>query len=65
MMYFNKPKNYKLVHGQYIYINIPEVNTFQWHPFTVASSPDNPYLILMMKKAGDWTSKLANLMYEK
>ena len=63
-MYFIKPKNYRLIHGQFIYINIPEINLFQWHPFTVASSPDSPYLILMIKRGGDWTTKLALKMYE-
>ena len=65
MIYFEKPKNYKLVHGQYVFINVPEVNSLQWHPFTVASSPSNPYLILMIKKAGDWTGKFIRLLYEK
>ena len=45
--------------------NVPEVNLFQWHPFTVASAPSSPYLILMIKKAGDWTSKLIHLLYEQ
>lgn len=53
-----------MVHGQFIYINVPSVQLFQWHPFTIASSPDNPYLILMIKRAGDWTNKLVELMYE-
>ncbi|CAI2376895.1 unnamed protein product [Moneuplotes crassus] len=65
MIHLTKPKGYKLVHGQFIYINVPEVNLFQWHPFTVASSPDNPYLVLMIKKAGNWTTKLSNLLYER
>lgn len=65
MIYFDKPKNYKLVHGQYVFFNVPEVNMFQWHPFTVASSPSSSYLILMVKKAGDWTNKLIQLLYER
>lgn len=39
MMYFTKPSNFKLVHGQYVYLNVPAVHKWQWHPFTVASSP--------------------------
>lgn len=64
MLYFIKPKNYKLVHGQYIYLNIPRIHPLQWHPFTVASSPSSPYLILMIKKAGDWTDKLIKVMHK-
>ena len=65
MIYFKKPANYKLVHGQYVFLNVPEVHPLQWHPFTVASSPSNPYLVLMIKKAGDWTGKLIRLLYER
>lgn len=64
MIYFSKPKNYKLVHGQYVFLNVPEINQLQWHPFTVASSPSSPYLILMIKRAGDWTGKLIRALYQ-
>ena len=65
MMFLSKPANYKLVHGQFVYVNIPEIHQLQWHPFTVASSPYSPYLILMLKVAGDWTGKLAQVLYER
>ncbi|CAI2365677.1 unnamed protein product [Moneuplotes crassus] len=64
LMYCEKPKNYRLVHGQYVFINCPVIHPLQWHPFTVASSPNNPHLILMIKKAGDWTGKLIRHLYE-
>jgi predicted ferric reductase len=64
MIYLIKPKNYKLIHGQFIWMNIPSIHSLQWHPFTVASSPSNPYLILMIKRAGDWTGKLIDTFYE-
>lgn len=64
MLYLIKPKNYKLVHGQYVYLNIPEIHLCQWHPFTVASSPNSPYLILMIKRVGDWTNKLVKTLHK-
>ena len=64
LMYFEKPKGYKMVHGQYVFLNVPCIHPLQWHPFTVASSPSNPYLILMVKEAGDWTSKLIKYLFE-
>jgi respiratory burst oxidase len=64
MMYMTKPKNYKLIHGQYVFLNVPAIHPFQWHPFTVASSPSSPYLTLMIKKAGDWTEKLIKRLQE-
>lgn len=64
MIYFDKPANYKLVHGQYVFLNVPEINPLQWHPFSVASSPSSPYLVLMIKRAGDWTGRLIKKLYE-
>ena len=59
-----KPVNYNLKHGQFCFINIPSIHPLQWHPFTIVSSPSNPYLVLMIKKAGDWTQKLIHRFYE-
>mmetsp|Transcript_16764 Transcript_16764/g.19410 ORF Transcript_16764/g.19410 Transcript_16764/m.19410 type:complete len:92 (+) Transcript_16764:484-759(+) len=53
-----------LKHGQFCFLNIPAIHPLQWHPFTVASAPGNPYLVLMIKKSGDWTQKLINRFYE-
>ena len=64
MIFLSKPSNYKLVHGQFVYVNIPEISLLQWHPFTVASSPNSPFLILMLKVAGDWTGRLAQVLYD-
>lgn len=64
MIYFKKPPKYKLVHGQFIYLNVPKIHPLQWHPFTVASSPNCPNLVLMIKVAGDWTRKLALELFE-
>jgi predicted ferric reductase len=64
MIYIIKPPEFKLRHGQYISINIPDISLLQWHPFTIASTPTNPYMILMIKRAGDWTGKLIDKFYE-
>ena len=64
LLYLIKPKNYKLKHGQFCFINVPTISWTQWHPFTVASTPSNPYLILMIKRSGDWTEKLINNFYQ-
>ena len=64
MIYFDKPKGYKLIHGQYVFLNVPTIHPLQWHPFTVASSPNSAHLTLMIKKAGDWTGKLIKTLYE-
>jgi hypothetical protein len=59
-----KPKGYKYKSGQYAFINIPSVSIFQWHPFSIASSPNGKYLCFMVKKAGDWSNKWIDNFYD-
>ena len=58
------PKGYTWKSGQYAFINIPAVQAIQWHPFSIASSPNGQYLCFMIKRAGDWTGRLLDLFYE-
>ena len=51
-------KNIKYTAGQYLYLNCPEIARFEWHPFTITSAPDDPYLSVHIRSAGDWTEKL-------
>lgn len=38
---------------------MPEVSTFQWHPFTISSSPlYDDYVSVHIRQAGDWTQAL-------
>ena len=46
--------------GQYIFLQVPEISFFQWHPFTI-SYCRGKQLTLHIKTNGDWTSKLRNL----
>ena len=36
----NRPKNFKFKAGDYIFINIPTITKYQWHPFTISSAPE-------------------------
>ena len=51
-------KNIKYTAGQYLYLNCPEIARFEWHPFTITSAPDDPYLSAHIRSAGDWTENL-------
>lgn len=64
MLYIKPPKSYKYRPGQYVFINVPSIKRFQWHPFSIASSPQNKHIIFMIKRNGDWTSKLIDWLYE-
>jgi NADPH oxidase len=45
--------------GQYIFICCPEISYFQWHPFTLTSAPEEDYISVHIRVAGDFTSALA------
>jgi NADPH oxidase len=45
--------------GQYIFISCPEVSYFQWHPFTLTSAPEEDYISVHIRVAGDFTTALS------
>ena len=54
-----RPPHFAFKPGDYIFINIPAIATFEWHPFTVSSAPEQTdELSLHIRVVGHWTSKL-------
>ncbi|WWC93364.1 hypothetical protein V866_000198 [Kwoniella sp. B9012] len=50
--------------GQHVRIRVPALGfrkAFESHPFTIASAPNGDGLVLMCKRAGDWTNSLYEL----
>ncbi|KAI2497882.1 FAD-binding domain [Fragilaria crotonensis] len=47
--------------GQYINIAIPELSLFEWHPFSLSSSPEQKIVTLHIRRVGGWTSALYEL----
>ncbi|KAJ3370884.1 hypothetical protein HDU91_005811 [Kappamyces sp. JEL0680] len=45
--------------GQYIFICCPEISLFEWHPFTLTSSPYEDFVSIHTRVVGDWTQKMA------
>jgi predicted ferric reductase len=56
-----KKETFNYVPGQYVFINCPYIASQEWHPFTISSSPDEDFLSVHIKNAGDWTGALHNL----
>ncbi|GAA5988272.1 hypothetical protein JCM5350_002838 [Sporobolomyces pararoseus] len=55
---FSKPSmSYKA--GQWLCLNVPDVSKLQWHPFTISSAPDDPFISVHIRLVGDWTKDLA------
>lgn len=58
-----KPKLYTdYKPGMYIYLNVPILSKFEWHPFTITSSPSDEFLSVHIREAGDWTNALHYLI---
>jgi NAD(P)H-flavin reductase len=55
---FKKPSMH-FQQGQYIYLNVPFVSYYQWHPFTVTSIPQEGIISVHMRICGDWTDKVS------
>ena len=45
--------------GQYIFLCCPEIALYEWHPFTLTSSPDEDYISVHIRIVGDWTTAFA------
>ncbi|KXJ28514.1 Cytochrome b-245 heavy chain [Exaiptasia diaphana] len=44
--------------GQYCFICVPGVTWFEWHPFSLSSSPHENKVSFHIRILGDWTQKL-------
>ncbi|XP_060116342.1 NADPH oxidase 5 [Heteronotia binoei] len=45
--------------GDYVYLNIPAIAKYEWHPFTISSAPEQPGTIwLHIRTLGQWTNRL-------
>ncbi|XP_070496659.1 NADPH oxidase 5 [Chironomus tepperi] len=47
--------------GDYVFINIPAIAKYEWHPFTLSSAPeDSDHIGLHIRAVGEWTNRLLN-----
>ena len=53
-----KKGTFRYMSGQYVFICIPKVSYFEWHPFSISSSPHNDDVHLHVRVLGDWTKQL-------
>lgn len=50
--------SFRYTAGQWLFIQVPDVSSFQWHPFTITSAPEDPYVSVHIRQVGDWTQAL-------
>uniref|UniRef100_H2MGC7 NADPH oxidase 5 n=1 Tax=Oryzias latipes TaxID=8090 RepID=H2MGC7_ORYLA len=54
-----RPQFFHFKPGDYIYINIPVIAKYEWHPFTISSAPEqSDTLWLHVRSMGQWTNRL-------
>merc|ERR1719361_1610200 len=46
--------------GQYVFLKSPSISKYQWHPFTIASAPQEKTFTIIIRNQGKgtWTGKL-------
>lgn len=50
--------SFKYTAGQWLFVQVPDVSSLQWHPFTITSAPEDPYVSVHIRQVGDWTQAL-------
>jgi len=50
--------SFKYTPGQWLFIQVPEISRWQWHPFTITSAPEDPYVSIHIRQVGDFTRGL-------
>ncbi|XP_076933352.1 respiratory burst oxidase homolog protein E-like [Bidens hawaiensis] len=58
----SKPNGFKYRSGQYIFLQCPSISPFEWHPFSITSSPGDDYLSVHIRTVGDWTQELKEVL---
>ncbi|EQC26343.1 hypothetical protein SDRG_15830 [Saprolegnia diclina VS20] len=58
-IYMHKPRGFRdFQPGMYLFLKVPSLSRFEWHPFTISSCPEDNYLSVHVRRAGDWTGAL-------
>jgi len=55
----SRPPKFNYHAGDYVFIRIPDIAPFEWHPFTISSAPEQKDVFsLHIRSLGNWTGKL-------
>ena len=55
-------ESFKFKPGQYLFLNVPSISLFQWHPFTISSTPEEGFVTIHVRIVGNWTQTLAEIL---
>lgn len=63
-IHMTKPENFKYKSGMYLFLQCPQISSFEWHPFSITSAPGDPYLSVHIRTLGDWTNEMKRVFSE-
>lgn len=52
------PRPFQFSAGQFVFVMIPLLSSFQYHPFTISSAPHEDNVTLHIRSLGNWTNEL-------
>ncbi|KAM6517709.1 hypothetical protein FSOLCH5_008676 [Fusarium solani] len=52
--------SFKYKPGQWLFLQVPSISRYQWHPFTITSCPFDPYASVHVRQVGDFTRALGD-----
>lgn len=64
-VYFDKKCIKGYTTGQHVYIKVPCVSSYEWHPFTLSSIPEEELVSVSIRCLGDWTNNLRDKLLEE
>jgi predicted ferric reductase/Ca2+-binding EF-hand superfamily protein len=59
-----RPPGFEFSPGDYVFLRIPSIARFEWHPFTISSAPESPSLTVHVRTLGNWTAALRRRLEE-
>ncbi|XP_029430304.1 NADPH oxidase 5 [Rhinatrema bivittatum] len=60
-----RPQSFHYKPGDYVYVNIPVIAKYEWHPFTLSSAPEQQDTMwLHIRSLGQWTNRLYEYFWE-
>lgn len=63
-IHMTKPAGFKYKSGMYLFLQCPKISSFEWHPFSITSAPDDPFLSVHIRTLGDWTAEMKKIFSE-
>ncbi|XP_068225532.1 NADPH oxidase 5-like [Palaemon carinicauda] len=54
-----RPMDFDFKPGEYVYLNIPSIARYEWHPFTISSAPEREDVFTVhIRSVGEWTRRV-------